>query len=41
MNNIRTEDEVRDDSKIILGFDKKEDKILQGATLELLHNSSL
>lgn len=28
--NIRTEDEVRDDSKIILGFDKKEDKILQG-----------
>ena len=29
-NNIRTEDEVRDDSKIILGFDKKEDKILQG-----------
>lgn len=30
MNNIRTEDEVRDDSKIILGFDKKENKILQG-----------
>lgn len=31
MSNLRTEDEVRDDAKIILGFDKKEKGIRQGA----------
>ena len=31
VSNLRTEDEVRDDAKIILGFDKKEKGIRQGA----------
>ena len=31
MSDPRTEDEVRDDARIILGFDKKEKGIRQGA----------